>query len=66
MSINETASNKGCYLVIKVWTSESVPTGLVKKLDALTCPKPTFGQTPRFMIETYLDSFEGFTLVASK
>jgi hypothetical protein len=63
---NETASNKGCSLVVKIWTSESVPTGLVKKLDDVTCPKPTFGQVPRFMIETYLDSFEGFTPVASK
>ena len=63
---NETASNKGCSLVVKVWTNESVPTGLVKKLDDVTCSKPTFGQAPRFMIETYLDSFEGFTPVASK
>jgi hypothetical protein len=63
---DETASNKGCSLVVKVWTSDSVPTGLVKKLDDVTCPKPTFGQVPRFMIETYLDSFEGFTPVASK
>lgn len=63
---NETASNKGCSLVVKVWTSEAVPTGLVKKLDDVTCPKPVFGQVPRFMIETYIDSFEGFTPVASK
>jgi len=63
---SETASNKGCSLVVKVWTSEAVPTGLVKKLDDVTCPKPAFGQVPRFMIETYLDSFEGFTPVASQ
>jgi len=63
---NETASNKGCSLVVKVWTSEAVPNGLVKKLDDVTCPKPGFGQVPRFMIETYLDSFEGFTPVASQ
>jgi hypothetical protein len=63
---DETASNKGCSLVVKVWTSDSVPTGLVKKLDDAICPKPTFGQVPRFMIETYLDSFEGVTPVASK
>jgi hypothetical protein len=63
---NETASNKGCSLVVKVWTNESVPTGLVKKLDDVTCPKPSFGQVPRFMIETYLNSFEGFTPVASR
>jgi len=63
---NETASNKGCNLVVKVWISEAVPTGLVRKLDDVTCSKPGFGQVPRFMIETYLDSFEGFTPVASK
>ena len=27
---NETASNKGCSLVVKVWISDAVPTGLVK------------------------------------
>ena len=63
---NETASNKGCNLVVKVWISEAVPTGLVRKLDDVTCSKARLRSGPRFMIETYLDSFEGFTPVASK
>jgi hypothetical protein len=62
---NETAGNRGCSLVVKVWISDTVPKGLVKKLDDVTCPKPGMGQVPRFMVETYLDSFEGFTPVAA-
>jgi hypothetical protein len=58
---NETSSNKGCSLVVKLWTSETVPTGLVRRLEDKTCPKPSPGQVPRFMIETYLQSFDGFT-----
>jgi hypothetical protein len=43
-----------------------VPTGLVRRIEDKTCPVLTSGLPPRFMIETYLDSFEGFTPVAAK
>jgi hypothetical protein len=36
------------------------------QINDVTCPKPAFPQVPRFMIETYLNLFEGFTPVASK
>jgi hypothetical protein len=56
---------KNCRLVIKLWTSDAVPTGLVRKTEDRTCP---LGRDPlaRVMVETYLQSFEGFTPVASK
>jgi hypothetical protein len=56
---------KNCRLVIKLWTSDAVPTGLVRKTEDRTCP---LGRDPlaRVMVETYLQSFEGFTPVASR
>jgi hypothetical protein len=56
---------KNCRLVIKLWTSDAVPTGLVRKTEDRTCP---LGGDPlaRVMVETYLQSFEGFTPVASR
>ncbi len=62
---NASSPYKGCSLIVKVWTSDAVPTGLVRKTDK-TCSPTAVGQPPRFMIETYLDSFEGFTPVATK
>ena len=56
---------KNCRLVIKLWTSDAVPTGLVRKTEERTCP-PGRDQLARVMVETYLQSFEGFTPVASK
>ncbi|MBH0195975.1 MAG: hypothetical protein HP494_10375 [Nitrospira sp.] len=56
---------KNCRLVIKLWTSDAVPTGLVRKTEERTCPLGG-DQLPRVMIETYLQSFEGFTPAASK
>ena len=56
---------KNCRLVIKLWTSDAVPTGLVRKTEERTCPLGG-DQLPRVMVETYLQSFEGFTLAASK
>ena len=56
---------KNCRLVINLWTSDAVPTGLVRKTEERTCP---LGGTEhsRVMVETYLQSFEGVTPVASK
>ena len=56
---------KNCRLVIKLWTSAAVPTGLVRKTEERTCP-PGGDQLARVMVETYLQSFEGFTPTASK
>ena len=56
---------KNCRLVIKLWTSAAVPTGLVRKTEERTCP---LGGDPlaRVMVETNLQSFEGFTPAAGK
>jgi hypothetical protein len=56
---------KNCRLVIKLWTSDTVPTGLVRKTEDRTCPLGR-DQLARVMVETYLQSFEGFTPVASR
>lgn len=56
---------KNCRLVINLWTSNAVPTGLVRKTEERTCPLGR-DQLPRVMVETYLQSFEGFTPVASR
>jgi hypothetical protein len=56
---------KDCRLVIKLWTSNTVPTGLVRKTEERTCPLGG-DQLPRVMVETYLQSFEGFTPAMSK
>ena len=56
---------KNCRLVITLWTSDAVPTGLVRKTEERTCP-PGGDPLARVMVETYLKSFEGFTPMASK
>ena len=56
---------RNCRLVIKLWTSDAVPTRLVRKTEEKTCP-PGGAEHSRVMVETYLQSFEGFTPVASK
>ena len=56
---------KNCRLVIKLWTSDAVPRGLVRKTEERTCPLGR-DQLARVMVETYLQSFEGFTPMASK
>jgi hypothetical protein len=56
---------KNCRLVIKLWTSAALPTGLVRKTEERTCPLGG-DQLARVMVETYLQSFEGFTPAASK
>ena len=56
---------KNCRLVIKLWTSDAVPTGLVRKTEERTCPLGGV-ELPRVMVETYLQSFERLSPVASK
>jgi len=56
---------RNCRLVIKLWTSDAVPTGLVRKTEERTCPSGGTEHS-RVMVETYLQSFEGVTPVASK
>jgi len=56
---------RNCRLVIKLWTSDAVPTGLVRKTEERTCP-PGGDEHVRIMVETYLQLFEGFTPVASR
>ncbi len=56
---------KNCRLLIKLWTSDAVPTGLVRKTEERACP-PGRDQLARVMVETYLQSFEGFTPGASQ
>jgi len=48
-----------------VWTSDAVPTGLVRKTEERTCPLGG-AELSRVMVETYIQSFEGFTPVARK
>jgi len=56
---------RNCRLVIKLWTSDAVPTGLVRKTEERTCPLGG-AELSRVMVETYIQSFEGFTPVARK
>lgn len=56
---------KNCRLVIKLWTSDAVPTGLVRKTEERACP-PGGTEHLRVMVETYLQSFERISPVASK
>lgn len=56
---------RNCSLVIKLWTSDAVPTGLVRKTEERTCPLGG-AEHSRVMVETYLQSFERFSPVASK
>lgn len=56
---------RNCRLVIKLWTSDAVPTGLVRKTEERTCP-PGGTEHLRVMVETYLQSFERLSPVASK
>jgi len=56
---------KDCRLVIKLWTSDAIPSGLVYKTEERTCP-PGRDPLARVMVETYLKSFEGFTPAVSK
>lgn len=51
--------DKDCKLVVKLWTSSQVPTGLVRKTEDKSCPPPH--PYPRMISETFLESFAGFT-----
>jgi hypothetical protein len=50
-----------CSLIVKVWVSEAVPTGLVRKTEDKTCPSVQNRPATRFIIETSLESLDGFT-----
>jgi hypothetical protein len=51
----------GCSLIVKVWTSDAVPTGLIRKTEDKTCPVGPGRLATRIVFETYLESFGGFT-----
>ena len=52
----------GCRVIVKVWTSDEVPTGLVRRTEDKTCTGAQYGASNgRFISETYLESFDGFT-----
>lgn len=52
----------GCKLVVKVWTSDEVPTGLIRRVEDKSCaPGPGKPYGVRFVSETFLESFDGFT-----
>jgi hypothetical protein len=48
-----------CSLIVKVWTSDAVPSGLVRKTQDRICPAGKSGPASRYIEETYLESFEG-------
>jgi len=51
-----------CTLIVKVWTSDDVPTGLIRKVEDKSCPSgPGNPYGVRFVSETFLESFDGFT-----
>lgn len=52
---------KGYLLTVKVWTSDQVPTGLVRRTEDRVSPPGAYGPTAgRFIIETSLETLEGF------
>ena len=46
-------------LTVKVWTSDAVPSGLVRKTQDRICPPGRGGGIERYIKETWLESFEG-------
>lgn len=55
-------NESGVSLVVKVWTSHDVPTGLVRRTEDKRVQRiPGQLQPARYIVETYLESFEGFT-----
>lgn len=60
-SYDPNGTEKDCALAVKVWTSDEVPTGLIRRVEDKFCP-PTPGSQYgiRFVAETYLESFDGF------
>ena len=59
-TFDPSSPDKDCSLTVKVWTSDQVPGGLVRKTEDTICP-PDIRQHPypRIVKETYLESFEG-------
>ncbi|MEP6602059.1 MAG: hypothetical protein ABJB49_09665, partial [Nitrospirota bacterium] len=63
-SFRDSSPYKECSLVVKVWTSDAVPSGLVRKTEDKTCPETknrAGGRLPasRFIEETFLESLDG-------
>ena len=55
-------TDKDCALAVKVWTSDEVPTGLIRRVEDKSCPPATGSPYGiRFVAETFLESFDGFT-----
>jgi hypothetical protein len=46
-------------LIVKVWTSDAVPSGLVRKTEDRRTPTTRTHRSGRLVQETYLESFEG-------
>jgi hypothetical protein len=46
-------------LIVKVWTSDAVPGGLVRKTEDRITPTTRTHRGERIVLETYLESFEG-------
>jgi len=56
-------NESGVTLVVTVWTSDAVPTGLVRRTeDKRVQHIPGQFEPARYIVETYLESFEGLTL----
>ncbi|MFI5311030.1 MAG: hypothetical protein ACHQQ3_07340, partial [Gemmatimonadales bacterium] len=54
---NGTSRDKECDLIVKVWTSDAVPSGLVRKTEDKWCPETTHAGS-HVIDETFLESFE--------
>ena len=57
-SFNASSPYKDCSLIVKVWTSDQVPSGLVRKTEDKTCPGDKNHPSTRFIEETILESVE--------
>lgn len=54
------SESKDATLIVKVWTSDAVPGGLVRRIeDRIHPPSRAAPRGARFVYETFLESFEG-------
>jgi hypothetical protein len=58
-AFRDSSPYKECSLIVKVWTSHQVPSGLVRKTEDKTCPGDKNHPSTRFIEETILESVEG-------
>ncbi|HVY04647.1 MAG TPA: hypothetical protein VHB46_01600 [Burkholderiales bacterium] len=58
---NASSGEELCSFVVKVWTSDEVPTWLIRKTEDKACPAIQNRRAVRYISETWLDSFDGFT-----